>query len=138
MGAIETNYFDRQVKGNQLASLNDEDYEVKIWDVNAEDIHYQLNQHQGLVNDFAYSQDGKYFATAGDDGKIIIYDVKNQYRVVRTLMTNEDKKRERLGWPTGEVKVIAFNPSGTALSALHETSFNQASLLLWNLNGLQN
>jgi hypothetical protein len=80
----------------------------------------------------------KYFATAGDDGKIIIYDVKNQYRVVRILMTNEDKKRERLGWPTDKVKVIAINPSGAGLSAIHETSFNQGTLVLGNLNGLQN
>ena len=143
-GVIEKTFYDGNVRhvqynadGTEISTITKQDNEVKIWDVESENIKYLLTDHIGIVFDFSYSSDGRFFATAGEDGKIIIYDVKNNYSIVRTLITKYDKKQMNLGWDTNQIKTIEFNPTGTELAATYYTPFNEEpNLVLWNLNGL--
>ncbi|WP_066259380.1 Ig-like domain-containing protein [Neobacillus drentensis] len=144
-GVIEKTFYDEGVRnlsynanGSEIATIKYNAADVKIWDVDSEDIKYILADHAGEVNDFSYSSDGRFFATSGDDGKIIVYDVRDNYRIVRTLITKYDQKQNRLGWSTNQVKTIAFNPAGKELAATYYTPFNdEPNLVLWNLNGLK-
>lgn len=66
-------------------------------------INQLLWSHSKAVDNVKYSQDGKYFAMAGEDGKILLWDF-NESDVAIPLIGH-----------SGPVESIAFNPNNTRL-----------------------
>lgn len=72
----------------------------------------QLNPggHLAMINDIAFTPDGKYLVSAGDDKQIQVWNLAQQ-RIVRTL-------RGQIGaGPEGKIYAMALSPDGTLLAA---------------------
>ncbi len=86
----------------ELATVDRQD--VWIWDVDNRR-HRQLpNLQNDWVRAVAYSLDGQTFATASDDGTVLIWDIRNGSYTLR------------LSDPAGPVSSVAFHPSGAVIS----------------------
>jgi WD40 repeat protein len=79
---------------------------------------HRLKRHNGFVNDFAFSPDSRYLATAGSDTAIRICQVPSgqEYVVLR-------------GHPAG-VRGLAFSPDGTRLASASQDK----TARIWDTN----
>ena len=72
--------------------------------------------HVDFVNGLSFSPDGKFLASAGAEGRILLWDVKTG-KQIRALAGHSD-----------EVNAVAFNPEGTMLASAGVDS----TIRLWN------
>jgi WD40 repeat protein len=75
---------------------------VEVMDLQTARPMWRGAEHEGFVNDVAWSPDGKLIASAGDDGKVILWDAVTG----RALHTLEHE---------AAVTGVAFNPNGGTL-----------------------
>jgi WD40 repeat protein len=76
-----------------------------------------LKGHEGQVKALSMSPDGKFLASAGDDHRINIWDIKNK-RVAKTLQGG-----------TGSINSISFNEDGTKMFI----AYNNEEFRIWDL-----
>jgi WD40 repeat protein/class 3 adenylate cyclase len=72
-------------------------------------------RHDDAVEDVEYSPDGKYFATASDDGSVRIWDAETGGEILRL--------------PAGPSAAVAFSPDGTRLAT---ANFETSSITIWD------
>jgi WD40 repeat protein/beta-lactamase regulating signal transducer with metallopeptidase domain len=86
------------------------DIDVRLWDISGgrQHVHMKvLGQHGRSVGALAFAPDARTLASAGDDGKIEIWEVSTGQRL-RTLSVEPVRER----W-----KALAFSPDGSTLAA---------------------
>ncbi|KAK9453102.1 WD40-repeat-containing domain protein [Dipodascopsis uninucleata] len=72
------------------------------WAVSSDSSHFGIGVHEGWINDYSWSPNGRYLATAGADDKIVVWDSRSR-EVVRTLRY-------------GNVINLAWHPTANTLS----------------------
>jgi len=86
-----------------------------VWNASDGRLLKQLPGHQGKVNDVAWSRDGKWLASCGDDGAIHIWDLEGG-DLLRTL--RRDRPYERLDISGAKGLTQAQRASLSALGAI--------------------
>jgi RNA polymerase sigma factor (sigma-70 family) len=89
--------------GKELAAGGVNDATVRVWDVKTGKVNHLLNAHE--VQGLAYSPDGRTLATAGNDHKVILWDV------------GKENARATLQGHGHIVMGIAFAPDGRTLAS---------------------
>lgn len=84
----------------------------------------ELQTHEGLTFDLAWSPDGQYLATAGEDKKIAIWEIKEESGEVNNILT-----RELPGYSSLSPRSIDWTADGSYL-ATHDGHY----LLLWRFD----
>jgi WD40 repeat protein len=104
---------------------NDDPITLGIWmvDHHTEDFFISLDGHTNLVNNFAFSPDGKYLASASDDKTIKLWEFPNQ-RCVKTLTGHTDNR----------IASISFSSCGNFLvSGGWDNRNDTGTLRTWNV-----
>ncbi|KAH7143467.1 WD40-repeat-containing domain protein [Dactylonectria macrodidyma] len=83
----------------------EENFEIGIWDVGAEQFSHWLRGHQGIVEDAHFSPDGKLIATCSNDKTIKIWDAV-VLRCIRTLYGHDS-----------DVESLSFSGDGAQLAS---------------------
>ncbi len=91
--------------------------DISIWDYNRGEWLYSITQ-SSWVNTLAFSPDGRWLASGHDDGKVLLWDVK-QGICVRTCQAGEVP-----------VSVIAYSPDGNTLAVADEW----CAIHLWHVH----
>ncbi|MEU0698187.1 hypothetical protein ABZ349_30025 [Streptomyces niveus] len=95
---------------------------ARLWDVSRPSLPKalggELGGHKGVIHQVAFSPVGQVMATAGGDGKVLVWDVSDRQRpkVTATLFHSTT------------VDVVTFSPDGQLLA----TGDNSGSITLWN------
>ncbi|QDU96911.1 WD40 repeat domain-containing protein [Lignipirellula cremea] len=79
------------------------------------------NLHHGRVNSIAFSPDGDFLATTGEDGKVVIFDVVE--KEIRTII-NADKSQG----------FARFSPDGKSVATATDLYFTYGDIKLWNVS----
>ncbi len=90
-------------KTDRLVSVSD-DGVLRLWDVEAGVVEYELRRHSGRVPSVDASSDSLHFATAGTDGLLVIWDARSG-EAERVIKVSERPLR-----------VIRFSPNGRMLA----------------------
>mmetsp|Transcript_13549 Transcript_13549/g.22300 ORF Transcript_13549/g.22300 Transcript_13549/m.22300 type:complete len:1133 (+) Transcript_13549:101-3499(+) len=101
-----------------------EDHNLKVWDVSTQGCVQveRLRGHTQWVRACAYSQDGKFMASASDDDTVIIWDARSWVQV--TVLTGHESA----------VKSVAFSPnSSLLLSSSADRTIRAYSTQTWGL-----
>lgn len=88
---------------------------VHVWDLDKKREFTILRDHQTPVRAVAYSRDGKYLATGGSDGLVLLYEAET------------GKKVHELKGHLGVIWTLAFSPDGAVLAS----SGSAGSVRLW-------
>jgi WD40 repeat protein/tRNA A-37 threonylcarbamoyl transferase component Bud32 len=89
----------------------------RSWGIPALEVEWENAAHARRINDFGFSRDGKWLATASSDRTVVIWDTVNRTRV-RTLIGARD-----------EMRVVEFSPDGRRLAAAARDGF----IRVWRL-----
>lgn len=101
-----------------IAYIETNSAEVVLWDVAGETL-TRLAGHTGAVREAAFSPDGRFIATGGEDRSVRIYD-RDTFLQVRVLTGFDD-----------EVWQLGFNPAGTRLA----TASGDGAVREWDVTG---
>jgi WD40 repeat protein len=83
--------FDVSKKNNQLIGIAENEL-MFVYNYSLGVKYWELRGHNSEINDIRFSEDGKYFATAGKDRSIIIWDSK-RLKIEKRLYSNIYKKK---------------------------------------------
>ena len=86
----------------------------------------RLQGHDGSIPSVSFSPDGKFLASGGDDGKVILWDLHG--RKLREFHNEHQEWAHR-----GIVRSISFSPDGQRLA----TAGDDGKARLWDLQGRQ-
>jgi hypothetical protein len=90
--------------GSNLLALGDMNGDVELWDINLHKKISEVKAHMGQVNDIQFNTTLKQMATAGNDKKIKIFNLKDTVDLSEPPVTLNDNE--------GFVLVIRFSPDG--------------------------
>ena len=90
--------------GNNLLALGDVNGNVELWDINLRKKISEVKAHMGQVNDIQFNTNSKQMATAGNDKKIKIFNIKDPADLTEPPVTLTDNE--------GFVLVMQFSPDG--------------------------
>lgn len=103
--------------GKHLASTGDGI--LWFWDINNDPPSgLSLKGHYGPVWDLAFRSDGKRFASADDNGTILIWDIEDGHPISKSHFSNENA-----------VRSVAFSPDGRHLAS----GSDNGELHIWNM-----
>lgn len=89
--------------GKELAFGGKEQAIATIWDVSSGKVVQSLTGHNGIIQDLAFSPDGKLLATVGTDSTIRLWDYE------------KGMEKDSLKHHEGPVQAVRFNTDGTQL-----------------------
>jgi WD40 repeat protein len=95
-----------------------DDWDVKLYDLDAHREFATLKGHKGLVVALAFSPDGRTLASGGWDGTVRFWDAAT------------GRERAVFPWPIGKVGAVAFSPDGLRAAASGE----EGTVLVWDLD----
>ena len=90
--------------GNNLLALGDMNGDIELWDINLHKKISEVKAHMGQVNDIQFNTNLKQMATAGNDKKIKIFNIKDPADLTEPPVTLNDNE--------GFVLVMQFSPDG--------------------------
>ena len=90
--------------GNNLLALGELNGDVELWDINLRKKISEVKAHMGQVNDIQFNTALKQMATAGNDKKIKIFNLKDPADLSEPPVTLTDNE--------GFVLVMKFSPDG--------------------------
>jgi WD40 repeat protein len=90
--------------GNNLLALGDMNGDIELWDINLHKKISEVKAHMGQVNDIQFNTNLKQMATAGNDKKIKIFNIKDPADLSEPPVTLNDND--------GFVLVMQFSPDG--------------------------
>ncbi|HEX7493320.1 MAG TPA: hypothetical protein VF346_03795 [Bacteroidales bacterium] len=90
--------------GNNLLALGDMNGDIELWDINLRKKISEVKAHIGQVNDIQFNTNLKQMATAGNDKKIKIFNIKDPADLSEPPVTLNDNE--------GFVLVMQFSPDG--------------------------
>jgi WD40 repeat protein len=90
--------------GNNLLAIGDADGTVELWDINLHKKLSEVKAHDGQVNDIQFNTTLKQMATAGNDKKLKIFNIKDPADLTEPPVTLADNE--------GFVLVMQFSPDG--------------------------
>jgi WD40 repeat protein len=93
-----------------------EDSSPYIWDTTSWETSRLTPPHHGAVDAVQFSRNGKYIATGGQDGAVVLWDAvtRRPFRVLKT----------------GRISALSFNSDGQMLATIYGTEIR-----IWNLGG---
>ncbi|PJF16955.1 hypothetical protein PSACC_03234 [Paramicrosporidium saccamoebae] len=80
---------------------------------------HRLTGHESDVNGVEWSSDGRYLASCGLDGRVLVWDVQNSFNLLRRIETE----------PRRPLKGLVWDPLGQFLA----TQSNDGTLYVWRL-----
>jgi Anaphase-promoting complex subunit 4 WD40 domain/WD domain, G-beta repeat len=89
---------------NNLLAIGDADGDVQLWDINLHKKLSEVKAHDGQVNDIQFNASLKQMATAGNDKKLKIFNIKEPTDLTEPPVTLSDNE--------GFVLVMQFSPDG--------------------------
>jgi WD40 repeat protein len=90
--------------GNNLLAIGDADGTVELWDINLHKKLSEVKAHNGQINDIQFNTTLKQMATAGNDKKLKIFNIKDPTDLTEPPVTLTDNE--------GFVLVMQFSPDG--------------------------
>jgi WD40 repeat protein len=102
--------------GNNLLALGEADGTVELWDLNLHKKLSEVKAHNGQVNDIQFNTSLNQMATAGNDKKIKIFNIKDPYDLTELPVTLADNE--------GFVLVMKFSPDGKMIISGESTGGN--------------
>jgi WD40 repeat protein len=115
--------------GQQIIS-GSEDRSLKIWDL-AGNLLATLEQHHSVIKGITLNQDRQYLASVDDDGKIILWQLKNQ--TWRHEVSPLGQPLQTLQGHDNSIWSVIFSPDSQTLA----TAGEDAKIILWNLNNIR-
>ncbi|EXG80910.1 molecular chaperone [Cryptosporangium arvum DSM 44712] len=109
--------------GTRLAVTNS--YDVVVFDVGSGKVVDTFEGHTGSIDTLAFSPDGKVLASAGNDNRILLWDLAN-HRELTTALTGHQKKT---GDTTNSITGLAFSQDGNYLGS----SSTDKTVILWKM-----
>lgn len=102
---------------SQILASAGSDQQIRLWDVNSQQILKILEGHTASVNQIAFSPDGKLLAAGDDDKNVMIWD-----------MATGQPRFGRLTGHLDAVASVAFSPDGKTLAS----GGNDNLVILWD------
>jgi WD40 repeat protein len=93
--------------------------EIEIWDTTSHQLVDRMIGHNEMVNNVAYSPDGKFLASASLDGTVILWDTKTHQVLGRPFESD-----------TPSISSLMFSPGGDQLAA----GGNDGKIYIWDVN----
>jgi WD40 repeat protein len=90
--------------GNNLLAIGGADGTVELWDINLHKKLSEVKAHNGQINDIQFNTTLKQMATAGNDKKLKIFNIKDPADLTEPPVTLADNE--------GLVLVMQFSPDG--------------------------
>ncbi|GAA0243999.1 Hsp70 family protein [Cryptosporangium japonicum] len=109
--------------GTRLAVTNS--YDVVVFDVGSGKVVDTFEGHTGSINTLAFSPDGTVLASAGNDNRILLWDLV-AHRELTTALTGHQKKT---GDSTNSITGLAFSADGNHLAS----SSTDKTVILWRM-----
>ena len=117
-GAVQTVKFS-PVNNALLASAGDT---LKLWDLQQDTVS-TLKRPNAQINSIAFSPEGAFLASGGDDRILRLWDVQTQQRIAAFEHIPGD------GWGASQITSVVFSPEGLTLA-----SAGYLSIKLWDIH----
>ena len=116
-----------QPSGDLIASSDAEGNQVYLWDSRSREKIAAMREHIGWPYSLQWSPDGQHLATAGADGRILLWNIQTQ-QLRRTLWQFKNQDERGIGFHN-----MAWSPDGRRLIALS----TEGILYMWETESWQ-